>query len=367
MLENISKYLRYVQKKLFPFWEEELGGLTEKQRKLILILEFLDMGSHLYTLGGGPGRPVCDRGAIARAFVAKMVYNLTSVVDLIDSLRGEPKLRRICGFERIKDIPSASTFSRAYEEFSRSEFPQRVQQALLKKYLDSAKVNYISRDSTDIVAREKIQVNSSRKKKKPAKGSRGRPKKDAQKVAQEATRLQKQSGMSSEEMIKDLPRDCNRGYKTKDGKPYYWIGYKFHVDCIAGEIVISSLLTSASLHDSQAAIPLAALSDRKVKSKYQVMDAGYDAKEIIKYCLSLGSQPIVEPNPRRGSKDKNSNFPKYLYSKCRSTCERVFSFLKECFGASIIRVRGHQKVAAHLAFSILALTAWQILKQVLRC
>ena len=367
MLENISKYLRYVQKKLFSFLEEELGGLSEKQRKLILILEFLDLGSHLRTLGGGPGRPACDRGAIARAFVAKMVYNLTSIVDLIDSLRSDPKLRRICGFERISDIPSASTFSRAYEEFSKSEFPQRVQQALLKKYLDSAKVDYISRDSTDIVVREKVKWNSPQKKKKPPKRRRGRPKKDTERVQQEATRLQKQKRMSTEEMLADLPKDCDRGYKTKAGKPYYWIGYKLNIDCIDNEIIISSLLTSASLHDSQAAIPLAALSDQKVKSRFQVMDSAYHAKDIIKYCLSLGSQPIIEANPRRGSKDKSSPPPEPFYSKCRSTCERVFAFLKESFGVSIIRVRGYQKVAAHLAFSILALTAWQILKLILRC
>ena len=36
-----------------------------------------------------------------------------------------------------------------------------------------------------------------------------------------------------------------------------WIGYKLHLDVADGDIPISGLLTSASLHDSQAAIPLA--------------------------------------------------------------------------------------------------------------
>ncbi len=48
----------------------------------------------------------------------------------------------------------------------------------------------------------------------------------------------------------------------KDSKGYKstWVGYKLHIDVADGQIPISCLLTSASLHDSQAAIPLATLS-----------------------------------------------------------------------------------------------------------
>ncbi len=43
---------------------------------------------------------------------------------------------------------------------------------------------------------------------------------------------------------------------------------------------ISALVTSASLHDSQAAIPLIKLTSRKVTHLYDLMDAAYDAKRI---------------------------------------------------------------------------------------
>jgi hypothetical protein len=43
----------------------------------------------------------------------------------------------------------------------------------------------------------------------------------------------------------------SKGYKES------WIGYKLHLDVADGQIPISCILTSASLHDSQAAIPLA--------------------------------------------------------------------------------------------------------------
>ena len=59
-------------------------------------------------------------------------------------------------------------------------------------------------------------------------------------------------------MLADLPRQCNVGSK-KNSKGYLecWVGYKLHPDVADGQIPISCILTSASVHDSQAAIPLA--------------------------------------------------------------------------------------------------------------
>ncbi|MFT5665800.1 MAG: hypothetical protein ACI9JR_003209, partial [Gammaproteobacteria bacterium] len=46
-------------------------------------------------------------------------------------------------------------------------------------------------------------------------------------------------------------------YKTS------WIGYKLQIDACDGGIPISCLLTSASLHDSQVAIPLAEITNQR--------------------------------------------------------------------------------------------------------
>jgi transposase len=48
--------------------------------------------------------------------------------------------------------------------------------------------------------------------------------------------------------------------------------------------------------------------------------------------------------------------------KERGMVERVYSRLKDEFGARIIRVRGATKIMAHLMFSVLALTVDQLLK-----
>ena len=41
-------------------------------------------------------------------------------------------------------------------------------------------------------------------------------------------------------------------------------GYKLHIDAADGDIPLGCLLTSASLHDSQAAIPMAAQTGQRV-------------------------------------------------------------------------------------------------------
>ena len=66
----------------------------------------------------------------------------------------------------------------------------------------------------------------------------------------------------------------SKGYKST------WVGYKLHLDVADGQIPISCLLTSASLHDSQAAIPLATLSAERTTNLYDLMDAAYDAEPI---------------------------------------------------------------------------------------
>jgi hypothetical protein len=45
----------------------------------------------------------------------------------------------------------------------------------------------------------------------------------------------------------------------------------------------SALVTSASMHDSGAAIPLEAATNLKVKSLYTLMDAAYNSDHIKTY------------------------------------------------------------------------------------
>jgi hypothetical protein len=105
--------------------------------------------------------------------------------------------------------------------------------------------------------------------------------------------------MSLFEMTADLPTACNVGTKP-NSKAYKtsWTGYKRHIDACDGGIPISCLLTSASLHNSQVAIPLAEITNQRITHGYDLMDAAYDAPLIRQHSQSLGPVASIDENPR---------------------------------------------------------------------
>jgi len=356
---KLSQVWSHIQTELFPFLDHELGPLTETQQKLVAILELIRIEDFMPHRWWHLGRPPADRVALAKAFVAKMVYDLATTSALRDRLQTTPNLRRICGWERSVSVPSESTFSRAFDEFALTELPVRVHAALIERHERDRLVGHLSRDATDIAAREKPAAKPVAVAPKP-KSKRGRPKKGESRPAKEPTRLMRQPSMTLGEMLADLPRSCDWGTKKKNGKTCHWKGYKLHVDWADGEIPVSAILTSASVNDSQAAIPLAAMSASRVDSFYDLMDAAYDAEAIWSYSRSLGHVPLIDRNPRRGDLVEMAAAEKRRYNE-RSTAERGFSLLKDGFGGRQVRVRGYAKVWTHLMFGLLALTADRLL------
>jgi hypothetical protein len=323
-------------------------------------------------LAGLPGRPLLDRAALARAFVAKMVMKLPTTSMLIEHLGADKRSRRLCGWERPGQVPSEATFSRAFAEFATSELPTRVHEALIKRTHEDRLVGHISRDATAIEAREKpVQIAAP----EMPKRKRGRPRK-GEVVEKEARRLERQAAMSLAEMVDDLPKHCAVGTKRNaKGHTTSWIGYKLHLDVADGDIPVSGLLSSASLRDSQAAIPLATLTAGRLTNLYDLMDSAYDAPEIKQQSRSLGHVPIIDKNPRAAvgakaemeAETRARHRPGYKLAEDvryneRSAAERVNGRLKDDFGGRNVRVRGHAKVACHLMFGILALTCDQLLR-----
>ena len=375
---QLKQFLRVMQGSLFPVLEEALGPLSGKQRQLIAVLELAQIAAMVGPWHGGVGRPALHKRAIARAFVAKAVYNLSDTRQLLDRLRSDPSLRRICGWSRRSDIPHESQFSRAFASFAASELPQRLHAALIELTQKDRLVGHISRDSTEIEAREKpasVPVEAAPVK---PKRKRGRPRKEEQPAPPEPTRLERQTKMTLAEMLDELPKAANVGTK-KNSKGYKesWIGYKLHIDAADGQIPISCILTSASLHDSQAAIPLAQMTAQRVTNLYDLADAAYDIHALHEHSRSLGHIPIIDINPRRDqalkkelqAEQKRCKILGYrsaedMRYRERTTVERVNARLKDEFGGRMIRVRGHAKVMCHLMFGIVALAADQILRLV---
>jgi len=263
--ERLLHYAHLLQDTLFGVLEAETGPLSEQTRLLVAVLEMVPLGGQLPCARGWLGRPAKDRQALASAFVAKAVYGLDTRRQLLQRFHSDRQLRCLCGWTTVRQIPHESTFSRAFQEFAETELPQRLHEALILNTQRDRLVGHIARDSTAIAARERFE--GSPKHKSIPKRKPGAPRKAERALS--GRRLPRQRRQSLPEMLEELPRHCSLGMKKSgSGHQQYWRGYKLHLDVADGQIPISCLLTAASLHDSQAAIPLATMTAQRVTSLY---------------------------------------------------------------------------------------------------
>jgi flagellar biosynthesis GTPase FlhF len=422
-LRIVTQFAHVLQQELFPELQTSVGPLGKELKLLAAVVSMAPLEPMLSANRSSTGRPAKDRSALATAFIAKAVLNLPTTRDLISRLRVDAALRRFCGWYSADGLPHESKFSRAFAEFAATELPQHLHAAVIAATQSERLIGHITRDSTAIPARERMaeivqqekkanqekarkrtQAREKRKraaqqakaegkaqgkakaqakrqskprskpKRKHAKGAFARAK-----ATERGPRIQRQRHQQLAQMLNDLPRHCDIGAKVNSqGNQDWWRGYKLHLDTADGQIPISAVLTSASVHDSQVAIPLMTLSSQRVVHLYELMDSAYDADEIHAHSRQLNHVPVIAPHPRRGTK-KSSQVPKVYPDtpapelcwakqerfKVRTMSERVNARLKDEFGASQIRVRGAAKVMAHLMFGVLALTVDQWLRMAL--
>ena len=316
---------------------------------------------------GVTGRPLESRVAFARAYIAKAVWDIPTTRGLIDRLHCDPVLRRLCGWETTRRLPSEATFSRVFAELAQDSVPERLHALLVAATFEGEIIGHVSRDSTAIEAREKARRKC--RQVKPRR-RRGRPRKGEERP-REPKRLEQQLHQEDvQEMIAALPKDCDVGTK-RTAK-----GYKLHIDAAPTAVSPSAVfLTSASLHDSQAAIPLSRLSTDRTTYLYEIMDAAYDSIEIGLNAWLSGHVAITDVNTRRDTQLKENRAREAWARRCaghvdpqtlryneRSTVERVNGLLKDAYGGRHVWVRGHAKVFCHLMFGVLVLTVDQLMR-----
>ena len=85
---------------LFPALEEQLGSLPERYQSFVTVLEFVRVDRWLPHFHGLPGRPQEDRGALARAFIAKAVFDITTTRALRERLTIDQPLRALVRLDR---------------------------------------------------------------------------------------------------------------------------------------------------------------------------------------------------------------------------------------------------------------------------
>ena len=356
---------------LFPALKEELRleELSHKEQKLISILDFAQIEKNI-TVVSITNTPK-DREEIARAFIAKSVYNFQTTRDLIDRLHCDRVLRIVCGWRYKNDIPSESKFSRVFKELSEMQIAQKAHEQFVKEYLSDKTFFYNAIDSTKIPLRQKpVKI----KKEKPKLKKRGRPKKGEIREPIRPTILEQQQEMQSvEEKLTLVSTDCGVGIKQNSkGNREIWIGAKLHISAVDGDIPITAFYSGANVHDSSVALPLMQETSKRVNYLYDLQDAGYDADIIREFSTTLGHRPIIDTNPKNSKELKakikiieheNKTF-KYLnwhlncdeqHYKQRSMVERVNKYLKDDFGCDKIYYQGATKVASVLAFGILSI------------
>jgi len=368
-----------LENSLFPELQTSLGVLSSKEEKLIKILDFAEIEQFIYDTH--TTNIPKDRVQIARAFIAKSVYNLQTTRDLIDRLHIDRTLRVLCGWRYKTNIPSESTFSRAFKEFSEINLAAKTNNKFISEYLGNIVFFYNASDATKIELREKAAKKA--KEEPKVKQKRGRPKKGETREPIKPKILNQQKEMqTTEEMLSLVSTECGVGVKQNSkGNREVWIGGKLHISVVDGDIPITAIYSGANVHDSSVALPLIQETTKKVNYLYDLQDAGYDADIIREFSEQNGHSPIIDINPKNSKKlkekielqeDEKKKF-KYLglpefsdihHYNQRSMVERVNAYLKDNFGCNKIYYQGATKVASVLAFGILSICIHQSLKMI---
>jgi hypothetical protein len=395
--EIVTQFAHLLQQELFPVLESAVGPLSADLQRLAAVMALVPLDRLLSARRASTGRPAKDRAALATAFMAKTILNLPTTRSLLSRLKADEALRQFCGWASVEAIPHESKFSRAFAQFADIELPQQLHKAVVLDTQKDRLIGHIARDSTAIPARERFAVTAEHKKQRQEKKREKQkqrelkqkalrnktaiPRKkrvrqgsfDKKKAAERGSRNERQRKQKIEQMLSELPTKCDIGTKiNSQGNNDSWRGYKIHFDTADGQIIIAALLTSASVHDSQAAIPLMTLSSQRVDYLYELSDSAYDAQQIDAQSRQLGHIPITALHGRRASKKATVLFPVGTMPQLtpaqeerfqgRTMSERMNARLKDEFGGNTLRVRGAKKVMAHLMFGVLALTVDQWLR-----
>ena len=369
-----------LENSLFPELQENLRieEFSSKESKLIRVLDFAKIEKFI-TITSPTNTPKF-REQIARAFIAKSVYNLQTTRDLIDRLQNDRTLRILCGWRYKNDIPSEATFSRAFDEISELNIAQKAHEKFIQEYLSEKTFFYNATDATKIPLREK-PVKNETVKSKPKK--RGRPKKGETREPIKPTILKQQEKLKTvEEKLSLVSTDCGVGVKQNSkGNREVWIGGKLHISTVDGDIPIAAFYSGANVHDSSVALPLMQETSKRVNYLYDLQDAGYDADIIRGFSTRLGHRPIIDINPKNSKilkakielqkheietfayLNQHLSCDKKHYNQ-RSMVERVNKLLKDDFGCNKIYYQGAIKVVSVLAFGILSICIDQSLKLV---
>ena len=248
------------------------------------------------------------------SFIARVVERIVTIKDLVRRLDRDPIFRYDCGFLHSDQIPSEASYSRMITVISESDAIAHIHDKLIVLAINEGHIGEenIAIDATHFEARDRAQA--SEKKEKPAPKKRGRkPKAEREqwlkeKQAEEKVRpiyekeIVHQLSESVETLFKEAPIDPKWGIKkNSDGKNTFWFGYKGHLAVSTkSQYILAGMMTSGSLNDGKAAIPLLKKIDRDLPALFNagLFDAGYDYEPIYQQLMDQNLQAVIPYNRR---------------------------------------------------------------------
>ncbi|MCL6488989.1 MAG: transposase [Alicyclobacillus mali] len=248
---------------LFSF--EEWLEIEPSERR-IRFFSALDLSSYAaqLTSPAPQGAKPISREAILRAFLAAPLEGVSTFTKLHQRLESDLRFRDQCGFSLHEPVPSISTLSRVFQTIVDQGIAVKLFGDLVRQCRDLGLVDgeHVAIDSTAVQAYE-----------------RKRPRSGVQATDQ-----------------------ANWGAKFDAfGNKLAWFGYKVHLAVdTKSELPIAVEVTPANVFDGDMAIPLMEkLYQERWKTRFLLMDAGYDQVKNYEAARAFGAQAIIPMNRRR--------------------------------------------------------------------
>jgi transposase len=253
--------------------------------------------------------------AMIYALVIRIVERIPTIKDLVKRLRQDFLFHLECGFLFSDRIPSEASFSRFVKKLSESTALEDVQQTLLLQAIQEGFIidDVVAIDATHFESRDQSTPNEKKPKAEPKKRGRKskaeqeafqkeKQKQDEQKTIYEKS-IETQLDVDLETLRTSVPIEPNWGIKkNSEGKNTFWFGFKAHLGVGAkSQYILQGLMSSASLNDGKAAIPLLKGVQERLPSlriQYGTLDAGYDYEAIYKQLHRMGAHGIIAYNQR---------------------------------------------------------------------
>ncbi|WP_121603749.1 transposase [Virgibacillus sp. Bac332] len=269
-------------------------------------------------------------GAMIYSLIARVVERIVTIKDLIRRLKRDPIFRYDCGFLHSDQIPSEASYSRMVTIISESDEMEHIHDELIFLAIDEGHIGEenIAIDATHFEARDRAHTSDKKERTTPKKRGR-KPKAEREqwlkeKQAEEEARpiyekeIVHQLSESVEVLLNEAPIEPKWGVKkNSDGKNIFWFGYKGHLAVSTkSQYILAGMMTSGSLNDGKAAIPLLKKIDRDLPSLFTagLFDAGYDYEPIYQQLIDQDLQAVIPYNRR--NEGETVGYDEYFAPTC---------------------------------------------------